>query len=47
MSTTVPSIRPRGAWDPTPAEVAAIVREMRPIIDRLVERDARWLHTAA
>ncbi len=39
-----PCIRPPiEAWAPTATEVAAIVLEMRPIIDRCVERDSRLL----
>ena len=30
-------------WNPTAAEVAAIVAEMRPIIDRFAARDRRLM----
>ena len=37
-------------WKPTPEEVAAVVNEMRPIIDRLAARDqqllAEWTNAA-
>ena len=42
MSATATSRSPK-AWTPTQAEVAAIVLEMRPIIDRFVARDQRLL----
>ena len=35
------------SWTPTPEEVAAIVAEMRPIIDRCVARDRRLLTVRA
>lgn len=37
---------PTQAWIPTAAEVHAIVLEMRPIIDRCVERDSQFLQYA-
>ena len=43
MNATATLHRPIEAWTPTPAEVAAIVLEMRPIIDRCVERESQRL----
>jgi hypothetical protein len=42
MSTT-PSLRPTSSWQPTAAEVEAILAELRPLIQSFAERDRRWL----
>jgi hypothetical protein len=39
-TTSMQTIEP---WIPTAAEVAAIVAEMRPVIDRFADRDRRLL----
>ena len=46
MNTADIAANTSGAWAPTQAEVAAIVLEMRPIIDRLVERDRRLAYAS-
>jgi hypothetical protein len=38
MSITTTST---SSWNPSKAEVAAIVAELRPVIDRFVDRDRR------
>jgi hypothetical protein len=48
--TTTAGNTPLETWKPTAAEVAAIVAEMRPVIDRLAARDrgllAKWATAA-
>ena len=34
-------------WNPSPAEVAAILEEMRPVIDRFADRDRRLMAACA
>jgi hypothetical protein len=38
---------PTSPWNPSPAELAAILEEMRPVIDRFADRDRRLMVTWA